>query len=123
MSEHVIAEEDELSNGERILVQIEGREIGIFNINNNFYAFLNWCPHQSGPCCEGSLTGTKTAEWDDDSLETSLKYIKEGEILNCPWHGWEYDIITGQCLSDKNVTLPSFPVRVKDGKIILELET
>lgn len=121
MTDHVVAAADEISDGERILVQLKGREIGVFYIDGEYYAFANWCAHQSGPCCEGTLTGTQQASFDRDTLDYTLEWVKEGKILNCPWHGWEYDVTTGECLSRKSVVLPEYPVRVEDGEIIVTL--
>ncbi|WP_254525617.1 Rieske (2Fe-2S) protein [Natrinema caseinilyticum] len=121
MAEYTVADADEIDVGERILVQIEGKPIGIFNIDNEYVAYLSWCAHQSGPCAEGNITGTKTASFDPDTLQTDLEYVKEGEILNCPWHGWEYDLQSGECLSRDNISLASFPVSVDDGKIVVTM--
>lgn len=121
MSDHVIAAEDELAEGERIIAQVEGREIGVFNIEGEYYAYTNWCAHQAGPACEGNITGTIEACFDEESLQTDLKYVKENGILNCPWHGWEYDITTGECLSRQRIKLPEYPVTVKDGDIVVSL--
>ena len=58
---------------------------------------------------------------DFSKMNIVENWVKEGKILNCPWHGWEYDIKTGVCLSRRSVKLPSYPVRVEDGKIIVTL--
>ena len=121
MSDHVVASADEIGEGERALVQLKGREIGVFNVDGEYHAFANWCAHQSGPCCEGPITGTQGAEFDRDTLEYTLEWIKEGQILNCPWHGWEFDVTTGECLSRKGKSLASFPVRVEDGDVVVTL--
>jgi nitrite reductase/ring-hydroxylating ferredoxin subunit len=121
MGEHIVAGADELSAGERLVVEIKGREIAVFNIQGELHAYLNWCMHQCGPCCEGSLTGTTEASFDRDSLETQLDWSREGEILNCPWHGWEYDIKTGECLSNKEARLPSYPIEIKDGDVVISM--
>lgn len=121
MTDHVVAAADEIGDGERIVVQVEGREVGIFNLEGEYLAYTNWCAHQGGPCCEGNLTGTWDASYDGESREVSLDWSHEGEILNCPWHGWEYDITTGECLSRGKVRLPSHDVRVEDDKIVLSM--
>ncbi|RBI59639.1 Rieske (2Fe-2S) protein [halophilic archaeon] len=121
MSEHVIADADELVDGERKLVEVEGREIALFRVEGEYLAYTNWCAHQGGPACEGKVTGTSEAEFDRESLQTSLEWCKEGEVLNCPWHGWEYDISSGDCLSNSGVRLPAHPVRVEDGEVVLSL--
>jgi nitrite reductase (NADH) small subunit len=117
--EHVVARESDIDDGERLIVDIKGRDVAIFNIDGEYYAYINWCAHQSGPCCEGRRTGTTDASFDRETLEQTLTYSREGEILNCPWHGWEYDITTGECLSRSGVRLPSFPVQADEGKIIV----
>jgi nitrite reductase/ring-hydroxylating ferredoxin subunit len=121
MAEHTVADANEIEEGGRILVQIEGKPIGIFNIDGEYHAYLSWCPHQSGPCAEGNITGTQEATFDSDTLETELEYVSEGEILNCPWHGWEFDLNSRECISTNTVSLPSFPVNIKDGKITVEV--
>ena len=97
MGEHTLLPASEISNGERLLVELEGRELGIFNIQGKYFAYLNWCPHQGGPLCEGSCTG------------------EEGEILACPWHDWEFDLKTGENIPRSDIQLPSYDVEVKDG--------
>lgn len=121
MSEYIVASIDELEEGERIVTQLEGREICIFNIDGDYYAYTNWCAHQAGPVCEGNITGTMEACFDEEMLDIQLSYEKENRILNCPWHGWEYDIISGECLSRKKVRLPQYPVTVKDENIVVSL--
>lgn len=120
MTEYIIAKEEEVKEGERIVAQIEGREIGVFNIDGEFVAYANWCPHQGGPCAEGNITGTVEATFDRDDLEVSMEWTDE-DVLNCPWHGWEYNIKTGECLSRNKVRLPSYNVKVEEGNIVLDL--
>ncbi|MFC7157212.1 Rieske (2Fe-2S) protein [Halomarina halobia] len=121
MTEYVVAEEGELADGEHLVVQLEGREIGVFFTDGVYRAYLNWCPHQGGPVCEGRVTGTQTSCFDRETLDVAVKWDREGEILNCPWHGWEFDVNSGECLSRPKVKLPEYPVRVEDGTIIVDL--
>jgi nitrite reductase/ring-hydroxylating ferredoxin subunit len=119
MEDHVVAKEAEFSENERIIVQLKGREIAVFNVDGEYHAYTNWCAHQSGPICEGELSGTSEATFDPETLELELEWGREDEILNCPWHGWEYDVTTGECLSRKGIQLPEYPVRVEDDEIIV----
>ncbi|WP_343195079.1 Rieske (2Fe-2S) protein [Natronococcus sp.] len=86
-----ICSTDELPPGERTIVELNGHSIGVFNVNGEYHALKNDCPHQRAPLCMGKVTGTTSAtdpekvEWQDD-----------GQILRCPWHGWEFDIATGE---------------------------
>jgi len=121
MSEYVIAEEGSIAPGERLVVQLEGREIAVFNVDGEYRAYTNWCPHQSGPVCEGNITGTWEAEYDKETMETTEFWTRKGEILNCPWHGWEFEVDTGECLSRNKVKLISHDVEALDGDIVLSL--
>ena len=120
MKDHVIGRTDELNEGERILAEIEGREIAVFNVDGEYKAYTNWCVHQAGPVCEGTLTGTWAAEYDPENLEVCMEWCSEDEILSCPWHGWEYDITNGESLTSK-ARLPSHPVRVDGEDIIVSI--
>ncbi|HZS88831.1 MAG TPA: Rieske (2Fe-2S) protein [Chloroflexota bacterium] len=95
MARHVVATVDEIAPGERKIVEIAGRSIGIFNVGGEFFALRNRCPHQGGPLCRGVLWGSVTA-----SAPGEYDYSRPGEILRCPWHGWEFDVRTGQSWVD-----------------------
>lgn len=121
MSEHVVASADELDEGDRILVHVEGRDIGVFNVGGEFYAHANWCPHHGGPVCEGTVDGTTDATFDRETLETDLQWVKEDEMLLCPWHAWEFDLTSGACHHSDDHELMSYPTRVEDGEVVVEL--
>jgi len=121
MSEHVVGDAEEVGEGERLVTELQGREIAVFNLDGEYRAYLNWCAHQGGPICEGNLTGTVEASYDRDSGETSLDWAREGEVLMCPWHGWEYDVTSGECLSRTSVTLPSYPIEVREGELVVRM--
>lgn len=121
MSTYNIGSADQVSEGERLLVELQGKEIAVFNVDGEYHAYVNWCAHQAGPACEGNVTGTMEAEYDSEEDNVKLDYCKEGQILNCPWHGWEYDLTSGECLSRQNVILPEYNIQVQDGDLILSL--
>jgi len=99
MAKHRVATVDEIPVGGRKLVDIAGRSIGVFNINGEYFALRNTCPHQGGALCEGLLTGFLTAD-----VPGEYEYTRRGEILRCPWHGWEFDVKTGQSWVDPEKT-------------------
>lgn len=124
MAEHrdtVTLDGDELEDGDRLFVEVDGRDIAVFNVDGEYYAYNNFCPHQAGPVCEGRISGTRAASFDRSDLEVSLEWEREGNICNCPWHGWEFDVTTGECLTDANARLIEYPVREEDGEIVVEL--
>ena len=121
MSEYVVADADELSDGEHLVAELEGREIGVFRIDGEYLAYTNWCAHQGGPVCEGDLDGTTEARLDPDSRSYELDWVKEDRILRCPWHAWEFDALTGECLHTDRYQLVEHDAYVEDGAIVVSL--
>lgn len=121
MGEHVVATTDDLEPGDRIIVELEGREVAVFNLDGEYYAYLNYCAHQGGPLCEGETVGKKEVDFDRETLEYSFEWTREGEIIACPWHNWEFDLLSGECISREGVRLPSYPVTVTDGEVVVRL--
>jgi nitrite reductase/ring-hydroxylating ferredoxin subunit len=89
----------ELSPGDCKIVDIEGLSIGIFNIDEEFYALNNVCPHQLAPLCKGEVTGTVTA-----SEVGEYNWERDGRIIKCPWHHWKFDITTGESVFNPHET-------------------
>jgi len=116
MARHVVAREDEIPPGGRKIVRVEGREVGIFNLDGSFYALKNICAHQGARVCLGKVSGTNLP-----SEVYEFKYGLEGRILRCPWHEWEYDITTGQSVFDPNVRIVSYPVEVTGGEVAVTI--
>lgn len=118
MTERIkVAIEGELAEGERKIVETEqGVSIGVFNIEGEYHALMNWCLHQNGPVCEGSveleLTGEPTdiGEWDEE------RYTDK-RVVKCPWHGWEYYLETGKVVGADDMAIPSYEVEVEDGSV------
>ena len=112
MARHVVAEIGEILPGERKLVTVKGREIGVFNQGGAYFALANRCPHQGGELCRGTLTGLVT------SAEPGVfDYSRAGEMLKCPWHGWSFDLRTGQSWCDPDdIRARAFQVRVEAGE-------
>lgn len=119
MTEHVVCDASELSPGNRVVADIDGLEVGVFNVDGDLYAFPNWCPHQGGPLCEGPVGGTAEETFDREDLSYDLRWVKEGEILRCPWHQWEFDMTDNRFRHDADRSLPSYPVSVEDGKVVV----
>ena len=95
MARHVAATVEEIPPGQRKIVAVAGRSIGIFNVSGEFFALRNRCPHQGGPLCHGPLEGLIESTGPGD-----YSVSRPGEVLRCPWHGWEFDIRTGQSWFD-----------------------
>jgi nitrite reductase/ring-hydroxylating ferredoxin subunit len=116
MARHIVARVEEIPHGGRKIIRLEGREVGVFNLEGTFYALKNVCPHQGARVCLGRIVGTTLPS---DVYE--FKYGLEGRILRCPWHEWEYDITTGRSVFDENVRVVTYPVEVIDGEIAVTI--
>jgi 3-phenylpropionate/trans-cinnamate dioxygenase ferredoxin subunit len=111
MSRHVVGLAAEILPGQHQIFEINGRSIGVFNLDGEFFALLNRCPHEGGPLCSGTVTGLRQS-----TTPGEYRYSRPGEILRCPWHGWEFDIKTGQSWFDPAGTrVRPYPVRVETG--------
>jgi nitrite reductase/ring-hydroxylating ferredoxin subunit len=111
-----VARVDDLPPGSRIVVDLDGFSIGVFNVNGTYVAVLNVCPHELGPVCLGRVGGTTLP-----SAPGEYRWGREGEILACPWHGWEFDLLTGKPLFGAVPNLRRFPVTVVDGTVCVTL--
>jgi nitrite reductase/ring-hydroxylating ferredoxin subunit len=66
--------------------------------------------------CEGPLIGL--AQSSDPG---EIEYTRLGEIIRCPWHGWEFDIRTGQSYCDpKRFRARAYPVNVEPGASVVK---
>ena len=108
---HVVGTLDELPPGSRKIVTVAGRSIGIFNVDGELYAVRNQCPHQGAALCAGELFGRL-----DSARPGDYRYSPEQPLLRCPWHGWEFDLRTGQSWFDPERTrVRSYEVTLAEG--------
>jgi 3-phenylpropionate/trans-cinnamate dioxygenase ferredoxin subunit len=110
---HIVARVEEIPPGARQIVELEGRSIGVFNVHGRYVAVQNVCPHELAPVCRGRLGGTALSSAPGEWI-----WGREGEILACPWHGWEFDLLTGACLTDKR-RLRMYEVTVEGDQVIV----
>ena len=117
----VVGPVDELPPGERkIIVPFRGRAgIGVFNVNGTFHALRNLCPHKSGPLCVGRIGPLIVADAPPTAESAHLDVVREGEIIRCPWHMWEFEIASGRCLVDPRARVKTYPVVVESGQIVV----
>jgi NAD(P)H-dependent nitrite reductase small subunit len=82
------------------MFEIGREEIGVFNVEGTFYAIDNLCPHEGGPMADGPV---------------------KGNIVTCPLHGWQCNVITGESLELPGVKVPIFEVKAENGKIYIKV--
>lgn len=116
MAQYEVGRASDILPGERLLVTVARQSIGIFNIEGQFYALKNSCIHDQAPVCLGSIDGAYLP-----SAYGEYVWGKEGQILRCPWHGWEFDITTGASIFEPSARLTTYPVTVIDDRLMVEI--
>ncbi len=116
MSQHVVAPVAEVPPGSHGLYIVRGRPIAVFNLDGEYFGMLDRCPHQGGSLCAGVRSGVLVSD-----RPGTYRLERNGEFVRCPWHGWEFDIRTGQSYCDPAKTRgKSYPVNVVSGAAVVE---
>ena len=116
MAKHVVATTGEIPVGGSKLVEVKGRPIAVFNVKGEYFALYDKCPHEGGSLCRGKLTSLIDSGGPGD-----YRLSREGEIVRCPWHGWEFDIRTGKSYCDPvRMRVRNYAVSVETGTRIVE---
>ncbi|HEY5312344.1 MAG TPA: Rieske 2Fe-2S domain-containing protein [Pirellulales bacterium] len=103
MSEWVtIARVDECPPGEALERVAGERIIALYNVDGTFFALDGVCPHQGGPLARGCLSGA---------------------TVTCPWHGWQFDVRSGQHQLSRTLRQPQFEVRVEQGQVLVHVNS
>lgn len=110
---HVVASRADLTDGHRKVVWIDGREIGVFNVAGTYYAVRNICPHRTGPLCLGRQR--PLVAWQG----SEIVYERENEILKCPWHQYEFDLKTGECIVDPSMRVRTYRVEQEGDEVVV----
>lgn len=103
----------EIPEGGVKIVQAGARSIGVFRVGGEFYALRNSCPHQGAPLCLGKLQATYAP-----SAVGEFRPALAGRVLRCPWHGWEFDIVTGKGLYDARSRVKTYATRVDEQGVL-----
>ena len=101
MAEFVrVAGTTDVKPGSGIVAEINGQAIAVFHVDGTYYAIDNTCLHRGGPLGEGDV---------------------EGDVVTCPWHGWQFNVKTGVCVNNPASKVTSYQVKVEgtDIKVLL----
>ncbi|MCC2641862.1 MAG: Dioxygenase, ferredoxin subunit [Nitrospira sp.] len=95
-----IAGTEELKPGSGMVAEVNGMSIALFNVDGAFHAIDNTCVHRGGPLGEGDL---------------------EGDVVACPWHGWQFNVKTGACVNNPSAKVASYEVTIEGTDIKVRL--
>lgn len=104
----VVGRVDEIPPGERRIVEANGREIGVFNIDGRFHAMLNRCPHLGAPLCEGGIVNQI-----ESTVPGDVRLDEGRTFVTCPFHNWEFDVETGQSYWNPQLRARPFAVALE----------
>lgn len=96
-----VCKKDEIQEGQAKIIDFNGEQVALFNVNDNIYAIHNTCLHMGGPLGEGSLSEN---------------------IVTCPWHGWQYDVKTGANKFNPSIKVKNYKVKVSGNKVMIANE-
>lgn len=100
MSEFIkVAQLSDIPEDTGFKVEAEGREVALFKVNGEVKAIYNICPHSGAPLCEGG--------------------VREN-VVTCPWHGWDFDLTSGECVFNDSIKQPVFEVKVEGEDVFVK---
>ena len=115
MARHAVARIADFPPGSSRIIELERRSVGVYNVNGTLTAINNYCPHQGGPLCRGTVTGVAVAD-----RPYEFNWVRDGEIVRCPWHRWEVDLLSGEVLTDPSKRVKRYAVTVEDGEVVVD---
>jgi nitrite reductase/ring-hydroxylating ferredoxin subunit len=117
MNRIYVARSAEMREGERRLVDCDGFEIGVYRFDGRFFAYKNQCLHQGGPACEGITIARVVDVIGADSTFLGQRFDESDPHIVCPWHAWEYRLLTGECAGDGSLRLQRYDIEERDGSV------
>ena len=97
---HKVAKVSDMADGGAQTLQIDQQPIALFKLGGLFYAIQNACLHRGGPLADGHLEGT---------------------VVTCPWHGWEFDVKSGECRTMEGAKLKTYPTKIENEDVFIQL--
>src|SRR6476619_7800721 len=117
MRDIVICKVSSFPDPGRKVVELDGTEVGVFCRNGKFTAFENVCPHMGGPVCQGKIIPRVQELIADDKTSLGFAFSKTQTNVACPWHGYEFDISTGQHQGHPRMRLRPVKISVVDDEL------
>jgi len=114
-----VCQVEEIPRGEKRSYTIKNMPIVVVHSKQGkFYAIYGVCPHHRGPLAAGVLGGKTEATQPGQDFQ----YVREGEILRCPWHGFSFDVTTGACLlASERLRVKTYPLTIDDRQVFLDV--
>ena len=111
----------DVPEGGRLVLNIGRVTVGIFRFKGELYAYENVCAHQGGPVCQGRLVHRVVEVIDEGKRTTGMRFDEDQLHIVCPWHGAEYNVVTGVHPSYPEFRLRRFAVTEEGGTVRVSL--
>jgi nitrite reductase (NADH) small subunit len=121
MAEYMAGNVDDYADGARKVVVCGDKEVGVFRIGNEFYAWHNRCAHRAGPVCQGRIMKRVLEPVASDKTTRSQAYDEAESHIVCPWHGYEFSIRSGFHQGNSRVRLRKAELTIRDGEIYVSV--
>lgn len=117
MKRYYFADLVDIPENKFLIKEIKGISMGGICIDGDYHVIMNYCPHEGAEICKGSVGGTSLA----CEVGQNLTYDLDGRVLSCPWHGWEFELISGKGLfpSKKELKVKKFRCESEDGSLFV----
>jgi len=116
--EHHLGSLDDFVERKISVAEIEGRRVGILRKDDAVYAFADWCPHHGGPMCQGQVSGTMLPSEPDE-----YHFGMDGLIVKCPWHAYEFNVLTGESMGNiMRTRLMVYHTEVRGNQVYIRLK-
>jgi nitrite reductase/ring-hydroxylating ferredoxin subunit len=115
---HDIGQLDDFEIGKPYRCEVAGKALVIVRKGEAFYAMRDTCPHEGARLSDGKVMGLACADKPGERID----YCRKGEIISCPWHGWEFDLATGESVTRPDrVRVRTFSVRVEGERVLVDM--
>ena len=105
------------AEGERRVVELGGRAVGVFRVEGAFYALADRCPHRGAPLCTSGEVVSAV-----EGVGDAARVTREGALVRCPWHKWDFDIASGTCTVDARLRVRRYPAWIDGGELVVSLD-
>lgn len=116
-----VAQSDEVAERGRLVVDLDGKTMGIFRLGGQLFAYWNVCAHMGGPICQGLLVPRVIEELGADRSIQGSRFAQDDLLIACPWHGAEYSVRTGAHAGDGKMKLHKVEVFEDKGQVYVRV--
>jgi len=103
--------------GQIRMLEVGGNRVGLVRVGEELHALADRCPHRGAPLCSSGAVVDAV-----EGVGDSARVTREGALVRCPWHKWDFDIATGRCAVDARLRVRRYTVRVDGGELVVSLD-